>query len=308
MTCADRCSAPATPGLAWTDPRRGAALFIVLMFSALLAALAGAAMRTGVSGARAASVFADAARADALGEAAGDIVVDELMKGDAATHRGGALAVRVPGAEMVIDYVSESARIDVNTASVELIAAVLSAAGAEPQLTASVVEHLETLRAASGVAHGTARAASSAAAQPGASGRPRISPAYSATREATADWGLPGDVARRVLPVLTVASGSKGVDPILADRFIVSALMGGDDTRTDDYLERRGQGFINSDSALALLPVPSRPLVDFEDVPSVRAIAHVTVARRFERSYEIVVASPTGTAQAPVVVEWRKLL
>lgn len=290
----------AAPG----DPRRGAALLIVLMFAVLLASLAGAAMRTGVSGARAAAVFADAARADALGQAAGDIVIFSLITGDAAARRGGSLAVSLPDAEIAIDYVSESARIDANTASVPLISALLSVAGTEPQAITAAMARIAVLRAPSSEPKPPALDPTSPT--PPANAPPAAQ--FTSSVQAVEAWGLPPDVAGRLLPSLTVASGSKGVDPLLADRFVLAALLDGDDTRVDDYIERRNQGFVNSDSATALLPIPSRPFADFEDVPAVRAIARVTVARRFTRRYEMVVAAATGSPRPPVVTDWRKLL
>lgn len=291
-----------------TDPRRGAALFIVLMFAALLAFLAAAVMKTGVSGARAAQVFADAARADALGASAGDIVVYQLMTGNADTHRGGSLSVRLPGAEITIDYVSESARVDVNTGSIKLISAVLAAAGCEPPLIASVAARIQASRAAFAGRRIAAEPASDPTTPPGTLEQPKPVPQSATPIEVAGTWGLPDDILRRIVPMLTVASGSKGVDPILADRTVLAALLGGDDERVDDYIERRSRGFVNSASALELLPVPAQTMVDFEDSQAVRATARVSIAGRFQRRYAMVVAAPAGSAQRPVVIEWRKVL
>ncbi|WP_237481970.1 hypothetical protein, partial [Lichenibacterium dinghuense] len=139
--------------------------------------------------------------------------------------------------------------------------------------------------------------------------------------EVAGDWGLPDAVARRLLPSLTVSSGAATVDPVLADRTVLLALLGSDE-RVDDYVRRREAGFGDKDSALALLPVPSRDFVAFDDVPAVRAVARVRVANRYERRYEFVLAPPASTppvaapdagdgaggrSAAPVVVSWRVL-
>ena len=289
--------------------QRGAALFVVLAFAALLASLVGAIMRTGVSGARAAAAFADAERADELGRGAGDIVAFRLSSGELDAIRGGRLSVHFPDADIAVEYLSESARIDVNAAPVTLIAAVLSAAGADQPVVDAVSAKVTLLRKAST----RPQPATGAFAQSKASPAPTVStpasgpPAIQSTLDIARAWDLPDDLARRVLPALTTASGSAKVDPIIAGRLVILALLGGDETRADDYLERRMQGFANTESALALLPVPSWKLAGFADVAAVRAVARVTIGKRFTRSYEMIVDATQNQGQPPAVVSWRKL-
>lgn len=293
-------------GPARADRRRGAALFIVLTFAALLAELAATAMSDSLSGARAAAAFADVTRADELGRAAGDVLAYHLATGGDAAKRGGALAVRLGDADIRIDYLSESARVDVNAAPVALIAGLLAAAGAEPGEVAAITDRVTRFR---GVA--------SAPAQPPGQEAPPDAPAPPAPQqpartlqlaaEAVDAWDIPADLAREVLPALTAANGSAKVDPVLASRLVVKALVGTDDARVDDYVEKREQGFANAAAALALLPVPAQAFAGFADVPAVRAVARVSLAHRIERRYEMVLARPNGPARAPVVVSWRRL-
>ena len=290
--------------------QRGAALFVVLAFAALLASLLGAIMRTGVSGARAAAAFADAERADELGRGAGDIVAFRLSSGELDAIRGGRLSVHLADADVAVEYLSESARIDVNTAPVALIAAVLSAAGADQPVVDAVSAKITLLRKAGTRGQQPAAAAfgqSQAAPAPTVSTPSFGPPAIQSTLDIARAWDLPEDLARRVLPALTTASGSAKVDPIIAGRLVILALLGGDETRADDYMERRMQGFANTGSALALLPVPSWKLAGFADVAAVRAVARVTIAKRFERSYEMIVDATQNQGQPPAVVSWRKL-
>ena len=354
--------------------QRGAALFIVLLFAAFLAGLTAAAMRMGLSGARAAAVFADAERADTLGEGAADILASHLADADAAARRGGSIEVRLPDADIKVDYVSESARIDVNLAPLPLIVGLLGAAGGDQDEVATVANRISTFRAA---AQAKAKRSAPGAAAPGvtpaegvvgadaatasglvAAGPAQVTGASSGATpalplaihdvsEVTSAWALPEDLARRVLPVLTVSNGTAKVDPVLADRLVVAALLGSDE-RVDDYLNRRQQGFVDAGSALAPLPVPAQAFAGFKDSEAVRAIAHVSIGHRFERRYEMVLApskrpapqaasggllptnapakpAPDGAAPAgaaagsaalgsaapagePVVVSWRKLL
>ena len=325
------------------DGRRGAALFVVLVFSAFLAALAAAAVRTGLSGARAAAAFADGVKADELGRGAAQVLAYRLATGGEEARRGGAVAVRLPGADVTVDYLSESARIDANFAPVPLLAALAAAAGAEPSEAEALASRVTRFRATAEARAKAAAAPSGEAAPPGGglaalraavdalgpAGKPKPAAATPAIRdiaEIEEAWALPAGLARRLVPWLTVSNGTPTVDPVLAGRTVVAALLG-DDERVDDYLRRRQQGFVDKDSALALLPVPVRDFVAFKDVAAVRAIARVTLADRFERRYEMVLApAPSraagvgagagaavdagagqGRSALPVVVSWRKL-
>jgi general secretion pathway protein K len=292
--------------------QRGAALFIVLALCALLTNLVGAAMSSGVSGARASAVFADIARADELGRGAADLVSYRLATGPPEALRGGRLAARFLDAEVRIDYLSESARIDANRASIALISSLLSVAGADPSIVARAVELIKMRRASAGDRPADGSAASSnqgtppslpatGAAQSGA-------PDIQSTLEVVRAWDLPDELAQRVMPALTVASESNQIDPILASRLVLLALLGGDGDRANNYMERRAQGFVNTDSALALLPAPVQASATFTDAKAVRAIARVTIARRLERSYEFILVPGRGSRTRPIIASWRKLL
>jgi hypothetical protein len=294
------------------DRQQGVALFVVLAMSALLTTLVGVATSTGVSAARAAAIFANIIRADELGRGAGDIVSFKLATESPEALRGGRLTARLPDAEIAIEYLSESARIDANAAPVALIAALLTAAGAEPLLVNDVSDRINISRRQ---AEGGAR---SETVSPLNQSSPTLNlvpatrrwepPAIQNTLDLVRAWGLPEVIGRRVLPALTVVSGSKQIDPLLANRLILLALFGGDEARVDDYMTRRAQGFVDTDAALALLPVPAQDFASLTDVKAVRAVARVTIARRFERSYEIILVPSQKPGRRPIVVSWRKLL
>ena len=253
-------------------------------------------------------------------------MASHLVDGDAAARRGGSIEVRLPDADVEVDYVSESARIDVNLAPLPLIVGLLGAAGADQDEVATIANHIAAFRAAAqakaqrslpgggvrsagaatdvasgstaggggAAAFGAAAGGSAQAAGSAPGAKPALPLAIHDTSEVTAAWALPEGLARRVLPVLTVSNGSAMVDPVLADRLVVAALLGSDE-RVDDYLNRREQGFVDAGSALALLPVPAQAFASFKDSEAVRAIARVSVSHRFERRYEMVLAPLKGS-------------
>lgn len=300
----------------WTHPRRGAALFVVLVFVALISGLAGVAMRSSSSGVQAAAVYLDQMRADALGRAVPDMVAYYIRTGDSDLGRGGAFDARVGDATVSVTYLSESARIDANAGPVALIKALLSAGGASPDVIATASERITKARA---------RSATSPAAVPAPAAPGSQSPATRATAatEASEDapvvyeiqtiaqiselWGLPKDVSERVADGLTVATHRAAVDPTLAGRLVLTALIDGDPAHAEDYLARRKQGFVNSQSALALLPQDARRFSSFKPAPAVRALAVVRIADRLIRRYETVLISPDAAGQPTTITSWRRL-
>ncbi len=314
--------------------RRGAALLIVLAFCALLSSLAAVVLRGSLSGARAAAAFEKVTQADELGLAVGDLVLSYVSTGPVERRRGGRFDVRLPGAEIEVAYVSESARIDANAAPPELIAALLRTAGAEPTEVATALDRIAVLRspAAAPAAPGAAPSAGADAGTAAPLGRDAsVTPVSTATAppvlpnqpavgaqanavlpiQSVADvaraWGLGDALAARVLPALTVASRAPKIDPVLAARTVVLALFGGDADRTDDFLQRRVQGFTTRDSELLLVPVEARSFVGFDDAAALRAVARVTLAGGFSRRYEVVLGPVQGRGQDLKVLSWQKI-
>ncbi len=294
----------------------------MLLFSAFLAALAAAAMRTGLSGARAAAVFADGVRADALGRGAADALAFRLATGDAAARRGGAIGLRLPGADVTVDYLSESARVDANAAPVPLIAALLAAAGAEPaeaEAAAARVARFRADAAARAKAGPAPRPAAPAsrtappaggglaalraavdALGPAAKPKPRRGPGRD-PRPVRGRGGL-GPVRRAGAPRPAVAHREQRLRhrrPGAGGPHGAAGAARRRRARRRLHARRRRQGFVDKDSALALLPVPSRDFAGFDDVPAVRAVARVRVANRYERRYEIVLAPPAPPSRVP---------
>ena len=308
-----------------TDPQRGAALVIVLLFAALLSGLAATALQGSASGARAATVFLDEMRADALGRGAADALGAHILQEGPPAQRGGAFAVRLAQAELAVDYRSESARVDLNKAPLDLLAAVLTAAGAEGEAVAAVRARLAAARDtgapatagpaatpatlfATGVFTPTGTPTSASAVTPSGPFAPQkgSAPLLEDVGAEVSHWALPDDVATRVIDALTVCSGLATVDPVLADKLVLTALLG-DEARVDAYVAQRGAGFTDTGAALAPLPVPAQSFAGFADVSAVRALVRVTVAHRFTRRYEIVLDPPAFAGQAPRVLLWRPL-
>jgi type II secretory pathway component PulK len=121
-------------------------------------------------------------------------------------------------------------------------------------------------------------------------------------------WGLSPELYQTIKPVLTVANKTAKVDPTLAGPLVITALMSGDEDRARDFLERRDSGFLSADEALAQFPSDMRAFAGFAAARAVRAVAEVTVARRFRRRYEFVVTVPDSSLPEPRVLSWQPLI
>jgi general secretion pathway protein K len=268
-------------------PRRGAALFVTLLFAALISDLTIVALRTAQSGVFAASVYLDEMRADELGRAAVDMVAYQIISpSDPDARRGGSLFAHFAISRVMIDYVSETARIDVNGAPPHLIAALFEAVGADPQSAADIARRADQRRKSARRTSGGGAAAADLLASPLA--RPEL------IMDA---WNVPGPLYQAAAPALTVSSRVSRVDPTLASRLVVLALMDGDERRTDEFMDRRQRGFINAQEMAAQFPISMRSFIGPAQTQAFRGTARVVVSNRLERSYEFIILAGSGAGQ-----------
>ena len=267
--------------------RRGAILVVVLIFIAFVSSLLAVALHLSSSSARAAAAFAKAMRADELGQAAVTLAADQAGSGDPADKRAGAFVAEFAEAKLFVDYVSASARIDVNLAPPELLSALFRAAGLDPNKASSIADRITASR------------------------NNRVQGAATPTNKrienlgALADaWGLSPDFVDILRPALTVANGTGKVDPTIANRLVIAALMGGEGERVDEFLERRRRGFTTDAEARAAFPPNVQPFIDFAPARAIRAVARIVLPGRFERHYEFIVAPRTRPDESVKTISW----
>lgn len=264
--------------------RRGATLVVVLVFIAFVSSLLSAASRIASSSALAATTFANAMRSDELGRAAVHLVARQVSSGDPEAKRGGAFVAYFADAKIAIDYVSETARVDINLAPPKFLGALFRAAGADTERAAEITDRIIAWR----------RLVAKAAVGP-------LEHVF-----AIADaWGVSQPLIEAVGPALTVASGSGKVDPLTADRLVVAALLGGEGFRVDEFLARRRRGFTSEAEALDAIAPDMLAFAGFSAAKAYRAVARVTVGGRFERRYEFVVAPPEAPDEPDRTIFWR---
>jgi len=310
--------------------QRGAILFAVLVFMAFITGLYATVLRVSTSGGRAAAAFANAMRADEIGRAAVDLVVAAAASEDNSNKeakRGGAFAASFGDAAVSVNYVSEAARIDVNQAPPEFLAALFRAAGLDPGEVSSIEDRIKAFRQPlngtqsqsqnQGQTPGQGPAQGQNQSQNQGEGQIQQFPQGQAPGQGQAlidnvdligaAWDISASVVALVSPVLTVANGTPTVDPTLANRLIISALTGGDGPKADEFLERRRRGFLSEQEALSQFSPDMQKFAGFTAANAYRAVATVEIGNRFRRKYEFIVASPEKSNAEIKTFSWRIL-
>jgi general secretion pathway protein K len=280
----------------------GFVLITVLVFVALTASLLAVVLHNSAGVVHAAATYADVMRADELGRAAADLVAGRVMSDDPDAKRGGRFAVHLHEADVFVDYLSESARIDANLAPIPLLLAVFEAAGLEPSEAAAIGKQINTWRMGTGKQKdGDQRATQ------GAKTEPAIGKMIEDLAQLPASWQITPAEAGAVRPALTLANGTATVDPIIAGRLVIKGLFDGKARLADSFLERRSAGFSSEVDARAALPLKSRRYISFVPASAYRAHALVRLSSGFERSYELEVVPPKTAGQTVKTIAWRVL-
>jgi general secretion pathway protein K len=282
---------------------RGAVLLMVLLLGAFASTLVVVALRSTGAAARATAVFTDEMQAEELGRSAADMLAGYVSTPDPATRRTGAFTATLAGAEVQVAYVNETARIDINAAKPELLAALFRAYGVDASAATGLAERVVDYRDGDNEKQpmGAELEDYRRAGRPAPANRP-----FEQTSEIAAVLGMPPALAKAVAPLLTTVSESEQVDPTMASEAIVRVLMDNDAERTERFLARRAAGFERAQDVAGFFPTPVRGLIGFEPGKGLRAIVTVRVRGRFERRYEAVLALGQ-TALQTHVASWQPL-
>jgi general secretion pathway protein K len=212
---------------------RGFALVLVLWIAGLLAVLSAGlsvSVRTQV---RVAHNVIDAARAEALADGGATLAAMDLLAGrrDRAHARrfpleGSEVACEIPGEGVLVISVSDEAgRIDVNSAGIPLLQALVVGLGETPEAAARVAEAIFDFRDSdddrkpNGAESADYRAA-------GLGWRPKNAPLQSVAELAQVH-GLTPDLFARMRPHLTAHSGLPGLDIGVARAELAALLRSG---------------------------------------------------------------------------------
>jgi general secretion pathway protein K len=204
------------------SPERGFVLVAVLWILMALSALA-VIFSVYLSGsARALAVNDTALQAEALVSASLELTTYQLLlPGDQARPSRGSFHFGMDNADVVVAFTSEAARIDLNFAPRELLAALLTGLGASEAAAQEEANRIVGWRT-----RPVPGAANDEEALYGAAGlgySPRQS-LFTHVNELALVAGLAPALVDRALPFVTVFNGSSGVDPQIAAPEVIAAL------------------------------------------------------------------------------------
>jgi general secretion pathway protein K len=298
--------------LAWHRYRaqRGSALLVVLLMLGTIAALAAVAARS-VSGAAiemgAAQMMARHESDLRTGIELGVVAILKLGEG----MRSAEASVNLPGRRVHARVTNERARIDLNTASPAVLAALLKSNGVIDSDAVALANNVAEWRGGSAsqvlgtpadhdqAAAGFAR--SSAIELPPNSELRKAPKQTVGTRfflhpmQLASVPGFSKALVTRILPLLTVANGTNQLDPFIAARGVLLALPGVSPTTVDAFLGAR-QGNTGQELAVKLLGVADT-LVNSSAAASWRI--EITSVEQAGRTYrgEAVVAVLDGDSE-----------
>ena len=143
---------------------------------------------------------------------------------------------RLANASVTVEYVSESARINLNTASRTTIAGLFAALGAPPEAAGQFAERVVAWR--SGSRPGGPDSEQELYRAAGLKYLPRRGP-FASVEELSLVLDLPPALVERALPFLTVYSGQAGINVLDAPPEVVAALPEMTPARLEAFLSQR---------------------------------------------------------------------
>jgi general secretion pathway protein K len=226
---------------------RGVALIAVLWVVLLLSVIAGSLAiltRTEVGLSR---NFMLSAKAEALAEGGVHLAIGELLAPGAAARPyadGGVWQVELEAGRLKISIIDVTGRVDLNSAPLELVVGLFSAAGAEPELADILAGRIIDWRDAdeTSLARGGEQADYEGHEPPVRVGNGP----FLAADEIMRIPGMTADLWVRIADAVTVYSRHPGVNPIYAPKIVLLALPGMDAATAERIISARNEAAPNS--------------------------------------------------------------
>lgn len=279
--------------------------FVIVAVLWIVAALASLAMVFSAYLSNSAQVLATndiSLQGEALISSSIELTAYQLSLGDEkARPASGRFQYRLNGAEILVSFSSEAARIDLNAAPKELLVNLLAGLGAEEDAAKGYVDRIVAWRTRT-----TGQAAENETALYRAAGlayAPRQAP-FVHVDELSLVLGLPAILVDRMLPFVTVFSGSAGIDALIAPPEVVAALPGMTPLVLKDFLNSRS-ALPRDNVALALALGPAKAGAELPTSKAYRIVTTIRFANGNERSSEVVIG--LGGEDDPYrVLSWRE--
>jgi general secretion pathway protein K len=215
----------------------GFVLVAVLWILAALSALATIFSVYLSNSAQALAVNDTGLQAEAVVSASLELTAYQLsLAGDSARPLQGSFRYRLDNADIVVSFVSEAARIDLNLAPKDLLANLFSGLGAGPEDAGQYADRIIGWRTPPKADNAEDEVSLYRAA--GVSYSPRQAP-FAHVNELALVLGLPTALVDRALPFLTVFSGLPKINALVAAPEVIAALPGMTPSGLKAFLKQR---------------------------------------------------------------------
>ena len=263
--------------IATTDRKRAANGFIVVAVLWILAALATLASIYAIyvaNSVTAARIHDDRIQAQGLFSAALDLTAYQLQAvSEENRPTRGVFNFRLGDANVAVEFGSETARIDLNSAPKELLAGLFIALGAPRANADDQAERIIGWRTPAGEDSKEAEAYRVAGLTYGPRGAP-----FAHVGELWLVLGLPRQFVERAIPYLTVFSGQGGIDVLNAAPLVVAALPGMDPERLNAILSQRAVSRRDGQAVMRLLGAAAQSMMTTEVGKAVRVTVQADLA------------------------------
>ena len=292
------------PRAAATASESGFVIVAVLWILAALATLATIFSVYLSNSAQALAVNDTGLQTEALVSASLELTTYQLMvAGDKARPAQGSFHFRLDNADVLVNFSSEAARVDLNFASREMLANLFAVLGADQEAAKEHADRIIGWRT-----RPKAGAANDEAALYGAAGlaySPRQS-LFNHVNELSLVLGLPPVLVDRALPYLTVFSGSSNVDVLIAPPEIIAALPGMTPSALKDFLNQRPALSREDAAAIATALGSARASATIPKSMAFRVLTTVRFDNGRQMLSEVVIALRGGGDKDPYrVLSWR---
>ena len=214
--------------------------FVLVAVLWILAALSALAMIFSVylsNTAQALAVSDTGLQADALVTASLELTAYQLsLAGDSTRPLQGSFHLRLDNADVVVSFVSETARIDLNLAPKDMLANLLSGLGADQEAAGRYADRIIGWRTPPKTDAAEDEVSLYRAA--GLAYSPRQAP-FAHANELALVVGLPPALVERALPFVTVFTGQPKINPLVAPPAVIAALPGMTPSGLKEFLRER---------------------------------------------------------------------
>jgi general secretion pathway protein K len=281
--------------------QRGFVIVAVLWILAALSALALIFSAYIANAARALAMNDVSLQTEALVASSLELTAYRLLasEGDGRPTQG-SFRYRLGGADVRVSFISEAARIDLNTAPRELLRNFFLVLGAEEARAGEYADRVIAWRTRPAADKVEAEDALYRAA--GLDYSPRQAP-FTHVNELALVLGIPRQLVERALPFVTVYSGSSGVDVLTAAPEVVAALPGMTTSGLTDFLNTRS-ALPHDEAAVGAALGPAKEAAVVQQSKSYRVSMSIRFANGRQTAAETVVA--LGGEREPYrVLSWQ---